>query len=230
MHPRFASLLLIWCAACAGSPEPAPPVEAVGSMRAVLREGRSEPRVQLTEATAPTTIGVGALSGLQGEVTILDGQTLVARGDRVTVAQPEDQATLLVTADVTRWQRIPLGDIADLDGLEAAIAATLTERGSDPTGPWPLRVRGEANHLALHVIAGACPIAHPDGPAPWRWTGSGTPVELIGFYAEGAHGRLTHHGRKTHLHAVTSGAAGRMGHLDEIALRDAELLLPSDDR
>jgi hypothetical protein len=48
-------------------------------------------------------------------------------------------------------------------------------------------------------------------------------VELVGFFAEGAAGRLTHHGRRSHLHAVADEV---MGHLDEVALERAVLLLP----
>ena len=56
------------------------------------------------------------------------------------------------------------------------------------------------------------------------WTYVFFAVQLVGFFAEGAAGRLTHHTHRSHLHAV---AGDVMGHLDEVALVHATLLLPS---
>jgi hypothetical protein len=88
-------------------------------------------------------------------------------------------------------------------------------------------VHGIAEECSLHVVAGACPIARPDGPPPRRHSAANAPVELAGFYAEGAAGELTHHDRRTHLHAIAPGA---MGHLDTIRMRNAVLLVPADVR
>ena len=145
----------------------------------------------------------------------------MVRAERGPVS--DDRAALLVLADVARWEEHELGGCADNEELERAIAAVLLERDHDLAEPLPVRVCGRATDLALHVLAGACPIANPSGPAPWRWRGACDEVELVGFLAEGAAGRLTHHGRRSHLHAVTDEA---MGHLDEVALERAVLLLP----
>ena len=45
----------------------------------------------------------------------------------------------------------------------------------------------------------------------------------VEHFVEGAVGVLTHHSRRSHLHAI---AGGKAGHLDDISLRDARLLLP----
>ena len=78
--------------------------------------------------------------------------------------------------------------------------------------------------LIEDVIAGACPIANPDGPSPWRFAGPAEELSLFGFYVEGAAGVFTHHDRSSHLHAV---ADGRTGHLDEVDLTDAKLFVPA---
>lgn len=228
MHLRTTALLLaIAAASCASAP--GAEVTTWGTLREVLREGHTEARVVLATVAGPNVIGVGALSELRGEVTVVDGRVLVAvpGGEgAVTVreATGNDAAALLVLADVPAWIEIPVGACASYEELEATIAAHLERRGDDPSLPRPVRVRGRATHLTLHVIAGACPIANPSGPSPWVFSGPVNEVELLGIYVEGAAGVLTHHTHSSHLHAV---ADGLMGHLDEVTLEDAVLLLPA---
>jgi len=71
------------------------------------------------------------------------------------------------------------------------------------------------------VVAGACPIADPDGPPPWHLRGAEGVVEVIGFYVEGAAGRLTHHTGSSHLHAIFHEHSG---HLDELDLKPGATL------
>jgi len=205
-----------------------------GTMREVLRQGKSEGRVALANIATPHTIGVGALEGLAGEVTIVDGRVLVASATignddangvpLVRDATDTDRAALLVLADVPAWKEIELGVCGSYEELERAIAAQLQLRQVDLTDPTPIRVRGIAQQVDFHVIAGSCPIADPAGPAPWRHSCRSETVELIGFYVEGAAGRLTHHTHSSHLHVV---AGDLMGHVDAVNLQNAVLLLPS---
>ena len=237
LRPRFLwPALALLATACATPTPEAPEVRTWGTMREVLRDGQVEGRIAPLAVTGPHTIGVGALAGLAGEVTIVDGRVLLALADpagedlpprelHLRAASGDDQAALLVIAEVRRWVEHPLPACADYGALDAAIADRLRAEGYTPGTPVAIRVRGTAARMDAHVIAGACPIAHPDGPAPFRYTVREEAVELVGFHAEGAAGRLTHHTHTSHLHAIDS--SGRSGHLDEIALRDAVLLVPA---
>jgi len=228
-------LLLVLPLAACQAPAPRLEVTTWGTMREVLRNGHDEGRVALGALAAPGRIGVGALEGLRGEVTVLDGRVLVATAEPASPpgaapaactlreAGADEQAALLVLARVDAWEAHPIGTCRSYTELEDAIAECLTARGQDPTAPVPVRVRARAAELELHVLAGACPIAHPEGPPPWRWQGRCEDVELVGFFVEGSGGRLTHHGQRSHLHVVADAVGG---HLDEVALPDAVLLLP----
>ena len=240
----LASLALLGCAATelaeesAQEPTPAlaPPTElgngvrAWGSMREALRMGRSHARAVPVAEVSGLDIGVGALAELVGEVTIVDGRAYVSEGTGAAVgrtrpATAEDRATLLVTARVSAWEEQALDPCRDLADLERQLLAILTERGLDTTRPIPLRVRGRAAGLDLHVIAGDCPVANPDGAPPWRHEAAGVDVELVGFLVEGAAGRLTHHTGITHLHALAGEVSG---HLEDVSLEaGATLMLPS---
>lgn len=225
--PRRPALLALLLAGCAAPPEAVAP-RSFGTMREVLRMGRDHGRVAIADVTGSDSVGVGALAGLAGEVTIYDGRALVAerRGDDVVTRPPRpgEQAALLVTAEVDAWTASPLPPCQDYAALEEQVRRALLAAGFDPSEPTPILVRGAAPQLQMHVIAGACPIATPDGPSPWRFDGAAEQVTLVGFYVEGAAGRLTHHTHRSHLHAVTDRGAG---HLDEVRLMDGELFLPA---
>jgi hypothetical protein len=211
-----------------------PPVVHWGSMRSVLRDGRTEGRVELAEVLGRESVAVGALAGLAGEITVVAGTAHLAevvdaesaQGLRTWETTDGEQATLLIAAEVASWSEHRLPAVSDLAALGAEVRAVAEAAGIDVSEPFPFRVEGIANAARLHVMNHSCPIAHPDGPQPWRWTGESEPVRLVGFYAEGSGGVLTHHGEPTHTHAVLP-ARNVSGHLDDVSLRSgARLLLP----
>ena len=223
-------LLAVLATSACQAPAPEPTgLQTFGSMREVMRNGQMDGRVALREFVGRQTIGVGALANLTGEITMLDGEVLVSTvQDGVAVvrlARPDDQATLLVAKDVAEWHKFEIGTCPSYAALEQRIAQLLRARGRDLTKPTPVRITGDANRLQVHVINGACPIARPDGPKPWRYDGPADNVKLVGFYVEDAAGQLTHHNHSSHLHAVSDQA---MGHLDEVSLTHAIVSLPAE--
>ncbi len=211
-----------------------PAVQAFGAMREVLRDGHTEGRVELAAVLGPHAVAVGATAGLGAEITVVDGEAHLAEvldsgsadGLRVRGLAPDERATLLVVAEVEAWSAHALPAVTDLDALEESIRSIASANGLDVSQPFPFRVEGVASTLRLHVLDHSCPIAHPDGPAPWRFAGEDVSTALVGFYAEGRGGVLTHHGQTTHTHAIVS-AQNVAGHVDDVAFaRGARLDLP----
>ena len=63
-------------AAATASPGGPPSVRVDGKLREIMHAGRTEATVQLPDLLPdPTLYGVGALAGLRGEITIVDGLT-----------------------------------------------------------------------------------------------------------------------------------------------------------
>lgn len=207
-----------------------PDIEQFGAMRDVMREGHTEPRISLEDVVAqPHAFAVGALAGLAGEITIVDGDVWVSRvaDGGLYVTGPEatdgDQATLLTLSYAGKWRDITIEKAVEGPALEAFIEQTARMHGTDTAKPFPFVIEGRLANLDLHVINGYCPIATDPATVdaqPWRWSNSRpTDVTIVGFYAPDAAGVMTHHGTSIHAHAILSVDDEILtGHVDRLAL------------
>lgn len=209
----------------------APTVKHFGAMRKVMRDGQAEARIRLTDTVRqPHAYAVGALEGLAGEVTIIDGDVWVARVNadgRLIVTgtspEPEDAATLLTVAHVANWQTTAFTADSTGKSLESYIERFARSRGIDTSQPFPFKMEGQVKALNLHVINGYCPIAtNPKTQAkqPWRSAElEHANVTIIGFYAPDAVAVMTHHGTAIHAHASCAVDGQQiMGHIDQVTV------------
>jgi len=211
---------------------PADTFASYGGMRDVMRLGKTGPRVALQQFAEPGWYGLGALAGLAGEILIDDGAVWVAhQASEVQTATPAHQATLLAVARVPAWREVPLTADCDLEALERVLAAAVPAANASNAAPLPFLIEGKASHLAMHVVRGYCPHGEPvEGAAPpdaWlHAAGEHVPVRLVGVFAPGRAGTLTHHGTALHLHALVPGEAGpaAMGHVDSATLAAGSVL------
>jgi len=201
-------------------------VEQFGAMREVMRGGQTEPRISLAEIVSqPHAVAVGALEGLGGEITIVDGDVWVSRvvdGDlQVTGPEPiaDDQATLLTLTHVAKWKSITIETAVEGSELESLIEETAREQGVDTTKPFPFVIEGTMTDVRLHVINGYCPIATDPATMdaePWHWSSEESVGGMIvGFYAPDSAGVMTHHGTSIHAHGIFhDGDSLVVGHMD----------------
>ena len=228
------ALVLLWAAACA-SPRPpqAPAVQHFGVMREVMMEGKTEPRAALAPYQHKGCYGVGALAGLAGEVMIDDGTVSLARDRATAIAAGagDAQATLLTVAEVANWRELAVAAGADLDAIERAVAAALPDPQAADVAPLPFLVSAPSADVEMHVARGVCPHGASDPEhAPDIWRGTGARVRVVGFYAPGKAGVMTHHGTALHAHAMaSSGSTKAMGHVDTLVVGPgARLFLPAE--
>ena len=77
----------------------------------------------------------------------------------------------------------------------------------------------------MHIINGECPTVGSGqsragaSPEPYRAAHEVAYGTLVGFYAEGQAGVLTHHDSRTHVHAMLAGEQPLMGHVDAVDLK-----------
>lgn len=209
--------------------EPASGVTQYGSIRETLRDGQTEARVALVDVISGQNnfIAVGAIAGLEGEITIVGEDVWVTR---VSEGAPEtsgpdvvdeDKATLLTAITVPAWSTEESHTAQE--SLRAFIESLAHDNGLDLHSPFPFIIDADSADLSLHVINGRCPMSgapKSPGTEPWRWSGDNvTDVRIVGVYARGQGGVMTHHGSPIHAHAIVS-IDGRMltAHIDEATL------------
>ena len=199
-------------------------VTQFGAMRAVMREGQSEPRANLQAVTTtPAMYGVGAMAGLEGEVTIRDGEVWITRvkdGTPVTtgpIAAASDQATLLTIGPVARFQHHDLASALSGEALEREIRLAAARDGLDATRPFLFTLCGQATVMRMHVVDGTCLHADPSAEGLRITIMESTPVEIVGVHAERQAGMMTHHGTSVHMHALLDWKGQRItAHVDAL--------------
>jgi hypothetical protein len=212
-----------------------PDVRVFGALRAIMHEGRTGAQVGIAQATStPHAYGVGALSGLRGEITIIDGLPWLAFPDggggiRVQSGEADGEtAALLAVANVNAWREIVIGKDIVPNELDERIEERLAANGLDIEKPIPIMVEGHCFDVSWHVLAGGAPGASHEAHMRAAVTGvlregGGT---LVGFFSKHHEGVMTHMGQRTHLHVMTSDHAV-MGHVDRAGIRaGSRLLLP----
>jgi acetolactate decarboxylase len=209
-----------------------------GGMRDALRMGNTQARISFTEVhSKPDAIAVGALTNLDGEITIFNGKVYTATTADGKTASTRiddsqfDSATLLSLSYVARWNTLNLPEELP---LEEAIERAASLAGIDTNEPFPFIIQGTTLAFHLHVINGFCPVANPNLETqykPWRLTQSMKPsaspeeVTVVGFYAKDQEGVMTHHGSNLHIHGIMK-IDGELtsGHLNRIELNDGAVL------
>ena len=210
-------------------------IESWGSLRSVLREGDKAGKVALTDVDSPFAVGIGALAGLEGEILIYDGSVWTSRADeagRVTtrLAGQGDQAALLALAQVRSWRAFTTDRELALADLDSYLGELRAGAGLAHHETFPFILHGRVDGLATHVLAGRCPYApgDTDGSQPARRTTDHADAVLVGLYTDLPPGVLTHHGAKTHVHALLRGELDYVGHVDDARIPSGTtLLLPS---
>lgn len=213
----------------AGSPQPFA-FAVYGAFRDMMQKKDHTPKVVLGKL-----LSQGAASGLRAEITIIDGKPLVTYGDPCPSCLPlhSETATLLVTNKVSSWSDpIPLPDDLTGHALDRFIIEQAGRAGLDMRQPFPIRIRGTLNNVAMHVIKAANP--------KFGGHGSGQPMalqedikaasidgEVVGFYApEALLGIVTHPGEPFHYHWVDT-ARTKTAHLDAFGMaKGLTLMLP----
>lgn len=238
-RPRPGVLLLLLLGACRREPAPvaalvpfAPELRVWGALRGIMHEGKTGPQVTLASALQPHTYGVGALSALAGEITVVDGTAFVSRpaagGAIVVEKNPTAEATLLVLATVPAWKRVPLEARIESGQLDERIEALARQAAMDVGRPFPVLIEGVVN-ARWHVLGGAGEpgghggdhAAHLRNAVTGKLTGSR--ALLVGFFSRQHEGVFTHMGERTHFHLLSEDRK-IMGHIDELVVHAGSVL------
>jgi acetolactate decarboxylase len=223
----------------AGKPLLQVAINVHGALREIMHMGRTERQVDLAPLIGQKgAYGLGALEGLGGEVTLWNGELWLSTpgpGNSAVAGQQTQTAagaTLLVTANVTNWQQIPIASAVAFRDLDAFIERAATAAGIDTTEAFPFRIEGTPSTLDWHVINGAKIPKDSHGHEAHMKTAvrgsiTGKAVRILGFFSPKHHAVFTHHDTNTHAHVIAEQPAVT-GHVDHVDLAAGnQLWLPA---
>jgi hypothetical protein len=209
------------------------PIDIHGAMREVMMEGKTQGRVALdTLQGDPALVAIGALAGLEGELVALDGIVWTTRAKPLGVLETHagathgEQATMLASARVESWIRVPIPGGLAWQGLDEFVEQAAREHGLERTPTFPFVIEGGLFEVRAHVLNGRCPMGGP-GPAesePVRRFLPEVHARLVGFYTTLPPGTLTHHGQRTHLHLLVKEGEPIAAHVDDLRVAPGAVL------
>jgi acetolactate decarboxylase len=224
-HP---SLLLILCLCLLSQCNPiagdSNRVNVVGTMRSVMHGGDLRPTLNLdTLKNKEHLYGVGPLSFLRGEITILDGKSYLSRVASDTTMQVDSSfnatAPFFVFANVTSWREVivPEGILTD-SSIERYLALVTGDR----TEPFTFKLSGVVETARIHVVnlPEGAKVANSDDAhlGQQDYILKNQPADVVGFYSTKHQGIFTHHSSNTHMHLITTDKQ-MMGHVDGVTFQ-----------
>jgi acetolactate decarboxylase len=189
-------LLSALLAACATATIPAVReglVEHYGSQKTIFDTGKAEGRVPLAAMSgANGAFGVGAVAGLDGEITVYEGKPFVTkvRGSGFTMDHGHDHAAIFaVWTKNTQWRDEPLpNDIKTYLDLQRHVKARAAAAGIDMAKPFPFLLTGVPAELKWHInvdLTEGKPVSRElFAKSKANYVMKNQPVDIVGFYSE----------------------------------------------
>jgi alpha-acetolactate decarboxylase len=215
---------------------PVIPVTLHNTLRG-LNEGKLDATVELDSLRGnPKLVGLGSLSGLRGEVAIVNGEVWVSypSGEGARTERLHDQnetAAFTATSEVQAWTSQELAIPVPYERIPEMVRRAAIAANYDRTRPFPIVIEGEFTDIEFNVVDGAALKSDKPTRADMLRTAEKVSLSraqgtLVGFYSEPDSPDLIHPGQRVHLHVVLP-AVNQMGHLDSISIEPgARLRLP----
>lgn len=216
-----------------------PGPSSFGDVGRLVREHDAAAKVALSTVLArPHAFGLGSLSGLRGEITIVDGMAWLAYPPAqpgaptkvVAATESTESAGFLVAThvDPTGWKKVPLPEGVGSTNLETVLPEAARRNGVKDAA-FAFRIEGVLRAITLAVVDGH---KVPPGPgteasmdaANVLRTDADTPGTLVGFYSSAASSPFTHPGKHAHVHAVLPDKKAS-GHAKDFKLAPGATLL-----
>ena len=204
-------------------------IQVHGALRAIYHDGQAGSVMSMdTVLPDPELYALGALAGLDGEITVIAGIAYLSYPDGSENAgvdktdRSDAGATLLVAARVPRWVNVTVEEPIQFGDLEEAIVELATSAGMSADDRFPFLLEGEFEELQFHVIDGSrLPgggSSHQDHlEASTRLSVDRGSATLVGFYSTRDQGVFTHKDSTTHIHCVMREPLAA-GHLDQVMI------------
>jgi alpha-acetolactate decarboxylase len=213
-------------------------VAVYGNFKHMMHTGDYSPKVKLGDVPVGDGVfAVGALSGLRGEITVINGKFYISLGSPTSSRLMQDEvnneeASLLVAAKVTQWKKIIVPKDMTQADFEAFVIESAKKDGLDISKPFPFVLNGDISDYKVHVLAAPNPdgAGHGSkGAGAIQYNSSGNSIkgQLVGFYSGSElSGVISHPGELFHVHMVDAKET-ISAHVDSYGtLQQSVLLIP----
>jgi alpha-acetolactate decarboxylase len=209
-----------------------PPVTVVGKLREVMH-GDIKAKIRLADLDLNHLYGVGPITEMDGEITIIDGQVSLARVQadgtiRIDHA-PTCSAPFLVYSRVSRWSEVKIpSSLVSAQELEQFVEESAKRLGLESEAPFPFLVQGTFKNISFHIVRRGEPGANVhDNRA--NFSERDVTGRIVGFFSKHDQGIFTHHDSFVHMH-LEAESRHLSGHVESFEFEPsskAVLLLPS---
>jgi len=168
-------------------------VEYYGSQKTIFEIGKAEPKVPLAAMSGnAASFGVGAVAGLDGEITVFDGKPYVTkvRGSDYTMDNSQDHAAVFaVWTKNTEWRDEPMpAEVKTYLDLQRHVKARAAAAGIDVTKSFPFLLSGTPAEVKWHInvdLTEGQPIdSKLFAKSKANYVMKNEPVDIIGFHSE----------------------------------------------
>lgn len=213
-------------------------VEFAGAQKNIFATGKAEPALTVgTMAGTTDYFGVGAVAGLDGEITVYRGKPYISkvRGDTVSVDHARNHgAVFAVWTRQSNWREEPIpAEVKSYLELQSFVKARATAAGIDVTKPFPFLLAGAPAEVKWHInvdLTEGQPIT-PElfAKSKANYVAKNQPTDIVGFYSENHPGVFisayapaikADSGVKNaiHIHMVSRDGKAA-GHIDDLTLQ-----------
>lgn len=247
MNKLYILLCSIVITACTHTSHPSTKVgllEYSGSQKSIFDTGKAEAKVPVIAMSGSSDIfGVGAVAGLDGEITVFQGKPYVTkvRGDSYIMDHGTDHAaTFAVWTRQTAWieQSVPAEIKSYLDLQNFVKAQAAAAAGIDVSQPFPFQIVGTPVEVKWHInvdLTDGKPINKElFAKSKASYVIKNESMDIIGFYSEKHPGVFisayapaisADSGAKNamHIHLVSRDGKSA-GHIDNLTLGSGMIL------
>jgi acetolactate decarboxylase len=245
MKKIYAIIGAVAVAACATAAVPAAKegmIEYYGAQKAIFETGKAEAKVPLALMSGNNaTYGVGAVAGLDGEITVFDGKPFVTqvRGQGFTMDNGHNHAAVFsVWTKNTQWRDEPLPvEVKTYYDLQRHVKARAEAAGIDTGKPFPFLLSGTPTELKWHInvnLTEGKPIdKNLFAKSKANYVMKNEPVDIVGFYSEKHPGvfisayapaiKEKDVKNTIHIHLVAKDGKSA-GHIDDLVFTDGMTL------
>lgn len=188
-------------------------IQSYGHYKKMIHMKKTSGVVNLSKAIpSDNSYAVGAIQEGLGEITVIDGQVWLdygkdGIGNSSNTIPANEQAVLLVTSQVKKWQNAKISNELSNEELFKAILQKAGELGLNTNEPFPFLLEGSFEKLIIHVINGKDPQFKGHGGQAKLFRQAkeernNQKATVVGFYSAKTQGVYTHPGEYWHLHAV----------------------------